>query len=497
MEPSPTNYLERDGAALAYQVVGTGRADLVLAYEAAMHLDLVWTDPDIHRNYERGSRFARMAIFQPRGFGLSEQVSYTPTVEQQADDIIAVMDASGMRRATLVGFLTTCSALALVAARTPSRVNGLILLLPIPFFSGALTTGHGWTESEIAEPLNRFRDALDDWGAGRSFEQCDSALATPFNRRLMALCERSSATPAAARKYFDAAFESDYRDMYSSIPVPTRVLWLGSCPVPHTFGEYVASLIPDAKFHRIPETPPGSSVGQSFVPTWEHIEEMVTGSSHSTESDRFLGTVMFTDVVASTELLARVGDAEYQRLRADHERLVRLAVTAAGGELVNVMGDGTLSVFDGPTAAVRCAESICSTAADDGLDVRAGVHTGELHRDGMNVTGMSVHIGARVGALAGPGEVWVSRTVRDLVVGSGLGFLSQGARELKGVPDTWELYKLSHAGEQVDSVPIEDSMQTAADKLALRVVRRVPALSRSAVRLANAVERRRARTSRS
>jgi class 3 adenylate cyclase/pimeloyl-ACP methyl ester carboxylesterase len=493
MEPSPTHYVDCDGRALAYQVVGDGHANLVLAYELMMHLDLAWTDPDIHRNYERGSQFARMAVLQPRGFGLSEQVNYTPTVEQQADDIIAVMDACGMRRATLVGFLNTCNALAVVAARIPSRVNGLVLLMPVPYGSGALTDCHGWTELEISDHLDRWRDSIHGWGSGLSFEPWDAALSTPFNRRLLALCERNSATPIAAKNYFDAAIESDFRDVYRLVRVPARVLWLGSCPVPQAFGEYVASLIPEATFHRLPETPPGSSVGQSFVPTWDHIEEMTTGSRHSADSDKFLGTVLFTDVVSSTELLAQVGDAEYQRLREAHERLVRLAVSDAGGELVSVMGDGTLSVFDGPTAAVRCAQVICSTASDNGLAVRAGAHSGELHRDGMNVTGIAVHIGARVSSLAGPGEVWVSRTVRDLVVGSGLGFVAQGPRQLKGVPETWELFKLAHAGEQAGSVPIEDSIQTTADKLALRVARRAPALSRATMRVANVVQRRRAR----
>ena len=497
MEPSPTHYVDCDGGALAYQIVGDGETDLVLAYEVGMHLDLVWTDPDIHRNYERASQFARMAVFQPRGFGLSEQINYTPTVEQQADDIVAVMDACGMRRATLVGFLNTCNALAVVAARMPSRVNGLVLLMPVAYGTGALTDCHGWTELEISDHLDRWRDSIDRWGSGLTFEQWDAALSTPFNRRLLALCERNSASPIAAKNYFDAAIESDFRDVYRSVRVPASVLWLGSCPLPQAFGEYVASLMPAATFHRISETPPGSSVGQSFVPTWDHIEEMTTGSPHSADSDRFLGTVLFTDVVSSTELLARVGDVEYQRLRAAHERLVRLAVSDAGGELVSVMGDGTLSVFDGPTAAVRCAQAICSTASDHGLSVRAGAHSGELQRDGMNVTGMAVHIGARVSSLAGPGEVWVSRTVRDLVVGSGLDFVGQGPRQLKGVPDTWELFKLAHAGEQAGSMPVEESMQTSADKLALGIARRAPALSRATLRVANAVQRRRARSTNS
>jgi class 3 adenylate cyclase len=272
------------------------------------------------------------------------------------------------------------------------------------------------------------------------------------------------------------------------------MLWPQSCPFPDAYGRYAASLVPAASFHLLPATPAGSSIGQTFVPVWEHLEEVATGSAHSSAADRFLGTVVFTDVVASTELLADVGDEKYQALRADHERRVRLEVEVAGGRLVSVMGDGTLSVFDGPTAAVRAAEAICQAAAQDGLAVRAGVHAGELQRDGMNVTGMAVHIGARVGAAAQPGEVLVSRTVHDLVVGSGLTFASRGDHDLKGVPGQWELFVVTHAGEQADTVPIEESMQTSTDRMAIQAARRVPALSRAAMRVANALERRRANT---
>ena len=203
--------------------------------------------------------------------------------------------------------------------------------------------------------------------------------------------------------------------------------------------------------------------------------------------------MLFTDVVDSTELLASVGDAAYREMRSSHERLVRLAVDDGGGELVNVSGDGTLSVFDGPTKAVRCAETICRDAAAAGIEVRCGVHTGEIERDGINVTGMTVHIGARVGAAADAGEVLVSRTVHDLVVGSGLTFASRGEHELKGIPGSWELFAVAHAGDQSGSLPVEKSIQTPLDKLALESARRAPAISRAAVRMANALERRRAR----
>ena len=493
MDPAPTHYLERDGAALAYQVVGDGPVDVVATYEIGMHLDLCWTDPDIHRNYERLAGFSRFVCFQPRGFGLSDQISYTPTVEQQADDILAIMDAVGMRRATLMGNASTCGAAALVAARVPERVHGLVLFMPVPYGWEAREDTHGWTASDVDAFLGDVQHAMDQWGTGESIRIWGPSWGSNLNRRLSALLERSSATPAAAQRYLDSFLDQDFRDVYRSVQVPTRVLWLDGCMGPEAYGRYAADLIPGASFHLVPEAPMGSSIGQIFVPIFDHVEEAATGTPHSADADRFLGTVVFTDVVSSTELLASVGDAKYQDLRANHERLVRLEVEAAGGQLMGVMGDGTLSVFDGPSKAVRCAESICRTADGDGLSVRAGVHTGELQRDGMNVTGMSVHIGARVGAAAGPGEVMVSRTVHDLVTGSGLTFASRGEHELKGVPGAWELFAVTHAGDQADSLPVEESMQTPMDKMALQTARRAPSFARATMRLANAVERRRAR----
>jgi class 3 adenylate cyclase len=225
----------------------------------------------------------------------------------------------------------------------------------------------------------------------------------------------------------------------------------------------------------------------------DRLEELATGARHSADSDRFLGTVLFTDVVSSTELLERVGDAAYRQLRSNHERSVRLAVETSGGRLITVIGDGTFSVFDSPTKAVRCAAAICRDAEEAGLTVRAGIHTGELEHDALNVTGLTVHIGARVGAAADPGQVLVSRTVRDLVAGSGLTFASRSEQQLKGVSGMWELFAVTHAGEQQEDLPPEDSMQTSMDKLALQAARRTPALTRAALRLGNAIERRRAR----
>ena len=492
MDPVPTQYIDRDGAALAYQVVGEGPVDVVNVLEIVFHNDLCWTDPDIHHVFERGASYSRTAYFQRRGFGLSDRLTYTPTVEQQADDVLAVMDAIGMRRAILTGTFGTCGAVALAAARAPERVSGLVLFNPLAQGPTSADELHGWSDDEMSSFAEGYREAFAHWGSGQIIDMWDPVQATAYNRRLMALLERSSATPAAAQAYFEWFLQLDIQEVLKSVQVPTRVLRVETNTVPEAVTRYVAELVTGATLHVLPATLPGSSIGQAYVPIVDHIEELATGAVRSADAERFLGTVLFTDVVSSTELLERVGDATYRRMRSAHERTVRLAVETQGGRLVTVAGDGTLSVFGSPTKAVRCAETICREAEDAGLTVRAGVHSGELERDALNVTGLTVHIGARVGAAADPGQVLVSRTVRDLVAGSGLTFASRGEHELKGVSGSWELFAVTHAGEQPEDLPHEESMQTSMDKMVLQAARNTPRLMRAAVRLGNAIERRRA-----
>ena len=494
MDPAPTQYVEREGAALAYQHFGKGPVNVVWPLEIVNHLDLMWTDPDMHHNFEEAASWSQGVMFQPRGFGLSDQIPYAPTIEQQADDVLAVMDAVGMRRATLFGYLTTCGAVALAAATAPERVNALVLVNALAQGpESSEDTKHGWTEAEFSAYIDGFRHVFANWGSGAVLDMYDPVLATPYNRRLMAMLERSSATPRTAQAYFESFLSLDIQDVLRSIQVPVRVLHIPSSPVPEPAARHVAELAPLGAFHLLPATPKGASIGHAFTPTLRHIEEVATGASHSAEADRFLGTVLFTDVVSSTELLTQVGDAEYRDMRSAHERLVRLAVEARGGRILTVTGDGTLSVFDGPTQAVRCAETICREAEENSIAVRAGIHTGELERDGINVTGLAVHTGARVAGAAGPGQVLVSRTVRDLVAGSGLVFESRGEQELKGIPGSWELFAVTAAKEQATTPARDESIQTPMDKLAVQTARKAPGLLRAGLRMGNAMERRRAR----
>ena len=494
MDAPEARYLDRDGALLAYQVVGHGPADVLWVGEAAQHFDLAWTDPDIHENYERAAVWSRSGYMQTRGLGLSEPIRYWPTLEQQADDVLAVLDAADMRRATLVGSLTTCAAVGLAAAKAPERVSGLILLKAMP--CGPLAPNaheHGWTAEAAAEYAAGWREVTRRWGSGATLEMFDPVLATPYNRRLMAMLERCSANPAFILTYIEAVLTVDGTPIMPAIQAPTRVLHTPTGHEPEVVVRRVAELIPNATFHSLEPTPPGASIGEAYVHIWRHLKEVATGLPHRPDADRFLGTVLFTDMVASTELLARIGDSRYRDLHGAHERQVRLRVEESGGRLLNVTGDGTLSLFDGPTNAVRCAADICRDAAELGIAVRAGVHAGELERTAHDVTGISAHIGARICALAAPGEVLVSSTVRDLVAGSGLGFTDRGVRELKGVPGRWSVHALADADAEPLELPAERSIATPLDRAALRTARTAPRAVRAAMRVGNAVQRRRAR----
>ncbi|SNS57237.1 adenylate/guanylate cyclase domain-containing protein [Rhodococcoides kyotonense] len=492
MDPPVTRYVQRDGDALAYQLVGDGDADVVWFFEINMHLDLMWTDPQMNYLMERGNSFARTAFFQRRGIGLSAPVDHQPTIEEQADDILAVMDAVGMSRVTLVGVASAAGPAALVAARSPERVAALVLIQP---FADRLIVDDealppGWDRENLERFVSSWRSAYRHWGSGESAPMWDPAVDTPVNRRVSAMLERCSAPPATAEEHLEHVMRVSYSDTLPAIQCPARVLLVPRSPVSRGAARHVADKIPNGTFHVLPPAPAGASLGESWVPILEHVEEITTGAHRPTSADRFFGAVLFTDIVGSTEILARLGDLDYQALRASHERQVRAAVAQDGGRVVSVAGDGTFSVFESALAAVRCAHQISSQAGSLGIEVRAGVHTGEVQRSGPDLTGMTVHAGARIGAVAGPGEVLVSQAVRDMTVGSGITFEDNGIHELKGVPGAWRLFALTEGVER-ESQPRSRVRLSAVDKALLTAARRAPQVLRAMVRLGNARHRRR------
>jgi class 3 adenylate cyclase len=286
------------------------------------------------------------------------------------------------------------------------------------------------------------------------------------------------------RAVSQAALAIDLRDVLSSIRVPTVVVAREGGFQPRAVPEHVAELIPTAEFDWQPEPSADDGLEGFMAPFVDAVERMVTGGRATSRSHRILATVLFTDIVGSTELAGMIGDRRWRELLDRHESLLRERVTESGGRVVKMIGDGSLSVFDGPARAIACAHEFVDAARELDVEVRAGLHTGECERVEDDLAGLAVHIGARVGALAGAGEVLVSRTVKDLVIGSGFAFDARGTHELKGVPGSWELFALSDARTPTVSIAPQQPEVRAADRIVLATARRAPGLLRVAGRFA-------------
>ncbi|MFD6859715.1 adenylate/guanylate cyclase domain-containing protein [Rhodococcus sp. NPDC060090] len=483
MDPPVTRYIQRDGHALAYQVVGEGPHPVAWFFEDMMHPDLMWTDPHLHYNFERCSSFARSLFFQRRGFGLSDPVDHVPSLEEQADDVLAVLDDAEVAQATLVGASSTCGAVALAAARCPDRVSGLILAEP---WSDTLVSDDdppaGWTASQRDRFVDSYRGAYARWGHGDLTSLAHPALDVPHNRRIMALLERCSATPATAQQHLEWAIRANYAWALPSIQCPTEVLHQPDSLFAREAVRRVAELVPNGRFHDLPPIPAGATLGEALIPVLDHVEELATGAIRPVDADRFLATILFTDVVHSTDLLAEIGDIHFASLLAAHDRSVRVEVEAGAGTLVGIAGDGTLSVFDGPAAAIHCAHRIIRTTTTLGLSVRSGVHVGTVTRAGPELTGMTVHIGARIAASAGPGQVRCSQRVRDLAIGADIDFTDLGRHRLKGVPGQVQMFTATNRTRPTH--PAAPPRPTLSDRAVLAMARRAPGVLRDVARLA-------------
>jgi class 3 adenylate cyclase len=433
-----THYAKSGDASIAYQVFGEGDIDLVLVGGPANHLDLEWDNPTAARTFRRLASFARVVRFDRRGTGVSDPTDSELTLEQQTDDLRAVIEDIGLRRTAIFGG-SDVGLCAMFAATYPERVSSLILW-------GAAARGADVLTPELTAAM---LDALEHYGEGR-FAQiyAPSQVGNKEFEAWWAKFERAACSPGMARKILELLAGSDFGSILPTIRVPTLVAHCtGDTVIPIELGREVASRIPDARFVELPGMDNYAWAGEwagEAEPLVDEIEEFLTGERPSREPDRVLSTVLFTDIVGSTEHAARIGDERWRDLLARHDALVRAELQRWRGREVKTVGDGFLATFDGPARAVRCAEAIVSGLESVGLRLRAGLHTGEVERIGDDVGGIAVHIGARVADLAEAREVLVSGTVKDLVVGSGLAFSERGTHELRGVPGQWPLFALEN-----------------------------------------------------
>ena len=436
-----------DGAHIAYQVFGEGPFDLVVVPGFASNVEHMWRVEPFARGLRRLASFARVVVFDRRGTGLSDRLeSSAPTLEAQMDDIRAVMDAAGVERAALFGFELGANLCAVFAAAQPSRVFACVLhgsearSLRTPDFPWAWSSDQ-W--DDYLADVDRLwgTQAMADWLAEHAYPS--HAQDAVFRKELASFL-RSSASPGAALDFDRLLRDSDIRDVLAAIQVPVLVTHrVGDTEASIESARHLAANIPGARLLELEGADHYPFSGQQ-EPLLDAVERFLAAARGAeVDFDRVLATVLFTDIVGSTEIAARMADRAWKDLIASHHRRVRSFLGRFRGREVDVAGDGFLAVFDGPARAVRCGLAICQDARTLGLEVRVGVHTGEVELDGTAVRGIAVHIGARVAAGAGVGEVLVSSTVKDLVAGSGLAFESRGQRELKGVPDAWALYAAS------------------------------------------------------
>jgi len=437
-----------DGAHLAYQVFGDGAFDLVFVPGFASNVEHMWRIEPFARGLRRLGSFARVVVFDRRGTGLSDRLesSAPPTLEAQMDDIRAVMDAAAVERAALFGFEIGANLCAVYAAAQPSRVFACVLHGSVARGERSPDYPWGWT----SDRWDAYLDEIDQfWGTQEmsdryAREGYPSHAADGTFRKGIASFLRAAASPGAALAFERLLRDTDIRDVLPTIQVPVLVTQRrDDVYIEIEEARYIAKHIPGARLLELDGGEHDALTGD-VEPLMAAVERFLA-AAHGAEVDfdRVLATVLFTDLVGSTETAARITDKVWKDLLAAHHRRVRSLLARHRGREVDVAGDGFLAIFDGPARAVRCGLAICDDARALGVEVRVGVHTGEVELDGPAVRGIAVHIGARVGAKAAPGQVLVSGTVKDLVAGSGLTFESRGEHELKGVPGAWHLYAAS------------------------------------------------------
>jgi len=438
-----TRYAKSGNVHIAYQVTGDGPVDLVFVHGWISHIEHLWEEPSLARFLSRLASFSRLILLDKRGTGLSDPVPLDklPTLEERMDDLRAVMDAAGSERAALLGTSEAGALNLLFSATHPDRTAALILLNSY----ARLTWAEDYSYGIRANDADKLLEAIESGsGKGVAFEALVASQAdNEAMRKWWSRYQRQAASPGAAVTLLRRAFDTDARGVLSSIGVPTLILHKAGDPFTGPdHGRYLAQRIPAARYVEL------AGVDHLFfaedsAQLVAEIQEFLTGVRDQSEPDRVLATVLFADIVGSTDLAAKMGDRRWQDIIQSYYGAVRAELARFRGTEISTAGDGVFASFDGPARAIRSGLAICEAVRRFGLEVRIGVHTGECELVGGKIGGIAVHIGARVAALAQSGEVLVSTTVRDLVAGSGLQFEDRGVHTLKGVPGNWSLYAVA------------------------------------------------------
>ena len=430
------------GLHIAYQVFGEGPVDLVINPGAGFNLEVEWERPSVGDFFWRLASFARVIRFNMRGEGLSDPVSPRdwPTLEQRAEDLLAVLDAVGSDQTALLGGILGGQMMMFFTAAHPERTSALVVFGAVARFGWARDYPWGLSPEEQA---SRVSQAEEGWEGGVGLVRlvAPSLLDDPGFVSWVSRLHRQTFSPGAAVAATRSAFETDVRQLLPTIRVPTLVLCRSGDQVAGPdHARYLAEHIPGAKLVELHGEGNLMYIGDSDAIV-DEVEEFLTGTRHAPETDRVLATVLFTDIVGSTDRAAALGDKKWRDLLDAHDQATRRQLERFRGREIKTTGDGFTAVFDGPGRAIQCGCAIRDAVRALGMDLRVGLNTGEIELRGDDVAGMAVHIGARVAALAGPGEVLVSGAIPPLVVGSGFEFVDRGEHELKGVPGTWRLYR--------------------------------------------------------
>jgi class 3 adenylate cyclase len=441
-------YAQGSGAQIAYECLGSGPRDILVLMEGVISIDAMDDEPRLAHSMARLNSWGRLIRFDRRGVGLSDPVAPNspPTLEQWVDDAIAVLDAVGSERAVILASDGPSPVGLLLAATRPDRVESLVVVNAYArlYWDVDYPAGFPLGFSQIDEiTAVSTPQAENRW----VYTVVPSAAHDPVFRQWWDRTGRRGASPSTAKALLRVVAESDVRAVLPTIQSPTLVIHLRDVqPIPLPLGRYVADHVPHARWVELPGADGFWWFSDSAALVLDHVEEFVTGGHFTPLTNRLLSTILFTDIVSSTEHVSAMGDARWHEVLDRFDGAVRRQLERFRGVEVNTTGDGFVATFDGPARAVGCACAIRDSARQLGLEVRSGVHTGEIELRGNDIAGIGVHIAARVAALAKPSSVWVSRTVTDLVVGSGIRFEAIGDHELKGVPGMWTLCAVAEEG---------------------------------------------------